>query len=66
LLGQRKTFSGDAAFIMRRERQQQLVKMNIHIGILNTVVREPGTFLFQLAIGDVVVTFDFQCCHKYL
>jgi hypothetical protein len=31
---------------------------------LEFVVRKLGQFLFQLALDDVKVTFDFEFCHK--
>ena len=31
---------------------------------LQIVIREFGPFLFQLALGDVPVAFDFECCHN--
>jgi hypothetical protein len=33
-------------------------------GVLEIAIRELGPFLFQLALGDVPVTFDFQCGHN--
>jgi hypothetical protein len=35
-------------------------------GVLEIVIRELGPFLFQLALGDVPVAFDFQCGHDDL
>jgi hypothetical protein len=31
---------------------------------LEIIIREPGPFLFQLALGDVPVAFDFECGHN--
>jgi hypothetical protein len=31
---------------------------------LEIVVRELRPFLFELALGDVPVAFDFECCHN--
>jgi hypothetical protein len=33
-------------------------------GVLEIVIRELGPFLFQLALGDVPVAFDFECSHN--
>jgi hypothetical protein len=33
-------------------------------GELQIAIREFGPFLFQLALGDVPVTFDFECGHN--
>jgi hypothetical protein len=33
-------------------------------GELKIVIRELGPFLFQLALGDVPVAFDFECVHR--
>jgi hypothetical protein len=33
-------------------------------GILQIAIRELGPFLFQLALGDVPVAFDFKCGHN--
>jgi hypothetical protein len=33
-------------------------------GVLKIVIRELGPFLFQLALGDVPVAFDFECSHN--
>jgi hypothetical protein len=33
-------------------------------GVLEIVIREVIPFLFQLALGDVQVAFDFECRHK--
>jgi len=33
-------------------------------GVLEIVIRELGPFLFQLALGDVPVAFDFECRHN--
>ena len=33
-------------------------------GELEIVIRELGPLLFQLALGDVPVAFDFKCCHN--
>jgi len=35
-------------------------------GVLEIVVRELGPFLFQLALGDVPIAFDFKCSHNNL
>jgi hypothetical protein len=35
-------------------------------GVLEIVIRELGPFLFQLALGDVPVAFDFECSHNSL
>src|SRR5664279_189317 len=35
-------------------------------GILEIVIRELGPLLFQLALGDVPVAFDFKCVHNAL
>ena len=32
-------------------------------GKLEVVIRELGPFLFELALGDVPIAFDFKCCH---
>ena len=32
--------------------------------VLQIVIRELGPFLFQLALGDVPVAFDFECSHN--
>ena len=34
-------------------------------GVKEIVVRELRPFLFQLALGDFPVAFDFECCHKF-
>ena len=31
---------------------------------LQIAIRELGPFLFQLALGDVPVAFDFECSHN--
>jgi hypothetical protein len=31
---------------------------------LKIAICELGPFLFQLALGDVPVTFDFECSHN--
>jgi hypothetical protein len=31
---------------------------------LEIVIRQLGPFLFQLALGDVPVAFDFECVHE--
>jgi hypothetical protein len=33
-------------------------------GVLEIVIRELGPFLFQLALGDVPVAFDFEFSHN--
>ena len=33
-------------------------------GELQIVIRELGSFLFQLAFGDVPVAFNFECSHN--
>jgi hypothetical protein len=33
-------------------------------GVLKIAIRELGPFLFQLALGDVPVAFDFECGHN--
>src|SRR5664280_3410945 len=33
-------------------------------GVLEIVIRELGPLLFQLALGDVPVAFDFECVHS--
>jgi hypothetical protein len=33
---------------------------------LQIAIRELGPFLFQLALGDVPVAFDFECSHNSL
>src|ERR1019366_1167511 len=33
-------------------------------GVLEIVIRELGPLLFQLALGDVPVAFDFECSHN--
>jgi hypothetical protein len=35
-------------------------------GVLEIVIRELGPFLFQFALGDVPVAFDFECGHNSL
>jgi hypothetical protein len=35
-------------------------------GVLEIVIRELGPFLFQLALGDVPVAFDFEFSHNSL
>jgi hypothetical protein len=35
-------------------------------GIQEIAIREFGPFLFQLALGDVPVAFDFECGHNNL
>jgi hypothetical protein len=35
-------------------------------GELQIAIRELGPFLFQLALGDVPVAFDFECSHNSL
>jgi hypothetical protein len=35
-------------------------------GIWEIAIRELGPFLFQLALGDVPVAFDFECRHNFL
>jgi hypothetical protein len=35
-------------------------------GVLEIVIRELGPFLFQFALGDVPVAFDFECSHNSL
>ena len=35
-------------------------------GVLEIVIREFGPFLFQLALGDVPVAFNFKCSHNSL
>jgi hypothetical protein len=35
-------------------------------GVLEIVIRELGPFLFQLALGDVPVAFDFKFGHDVL
>jgi hypothetical protein len=32
---------------------------------LEVVIRERGPFLFELALGDVPVAFDFEYCHRF-
>jgi hypothetical protein len=36
------------------------------LGVLEIVIRELGPFLFQLALGNVPVAFDFECGHNSL
>ena len=31
---------------------------------LEIVIRERGPFLFEVALDDVPVAFDFECCHR--
>src|ERR1700676_1681907 len=33
-------------------------------GVLEIVIRKHGPFLFQLALGNVPVAFDFECGHN--
>ena len=33
-------------------------------GVLEVVIRQLGPFLFELALGDVPVAFDFECIHN--
>ena len=33
-------------------------------GVLEIIICELGPFLFQLALGDVPVAFDFECGHN--
>ena len=35
-------------------------------GVTKIIIRELGPFLFQLALGDVPVAFDFECVHVSL
>lgn len=36
----------------------------LSIEILQIIIREPGPLLFELALDDVPVPFDFECCHR--
>jgi hypothetical protein len=38
--------------------------LGLAFGKLEIVVREFGPFLFQFALGDVPVAFDFKCVHN--
>jgi hypothetical protein len=38
--------------------------LGLAFDVLQTVVRELGTFLFQLALYDVAVAFDFELIHR--
>lgn len=38
--------------------------LGLAFGTLEFVIRERGSFLFQLALDDVKVAFDFEFCHK--
>ena len=38
----------------------------LSLGILEIIVRELGPLLFQLALGDVPVAFDLECCYSVL
>jgi hypothetical protein len=38
--------------------------LGLAFGELEIVVRELGPFLFQFALGDVPVAFDFKCIHN--
>src|SRR5450756_261288 len=35
------------------------------VRVAEVVVRELGPFLFELALGDVPVAFDFECVHNF-
>jgi hypothetical protein len=35
-------------------------------GVLKIVIRQLGPFLFELALGDIPVAFDFERCHNLL
>jgi hypothetical protein len=35
-------------------------------GVAEIIVRELGPFLFELALGDVPVAFDFECRHDFV
>ena len=40
--------------------------LGLAFGTLEFVVRERGSFLFQLAFDDVKVALDFEFCDKFL
>jgi hypothetical protein len=40
--------------------------VELALGELQIVIRELRPFLFQLALGDVPVAFDFECIHNDL
>jgi hypothetical protein len=40
--------------------------VRLAFGVLKVVVRELRPFLFELALGDVPVAFDFECGHNFV
>jgi hypothetical protein len=53
-------FTGFAGVLLNPAKQF----LGFAFGALEFVVRELGPLLFQLALDDVEVTFDFEFCHK--
>jgi hypothetical protein len=53
-------FTGFAGALLNAANQFFLLAF----GVLEIVIRELGPFLFQLALGDVPVAFDFECGHN--
>jgi len=39
--------------------------LGLAFGTLEFLIRECGSFLFQLAFNDVKVALDFEFCHKF-
>jgi len=54
------SFTGFARALLNPANQFVLLAF----GVLEIVIREFGPFLFQLALGDVPVAFDFKCGHN--
>jgi hypothetical protein len=55
-------FTGFAGALLNAAQQFFLLAC----GVLKIVIRELGPLLFQLALGDVPVAFDFECGHNGL
>jgi hypothetical protein len=53
-------FSGFAGALLNPTEQFVLLALNV----LEIVICELGPLLFQLALGDVPVAFDFKCVHS--
>jgi hypothetical protein len=53
-------FTGFAGTLLNPANQFFLLAFDV----LEIVIRELGPFLFQLALGDVPVAFDFECSHN--
>ena len=56
------SFTGFAGVLLNPTKQF----LGLAFDILEIVVRELGSLLFQLTLDDVRVTFDFESCHKLI